>query len=99
MATASDSNSGLTKIYRLEDEIANAITHGIGLVLSIAGLCVLVTLAALKGSVAHLVGCSIYGASLVILYSASTIYHCARTPRARAILRVVDHVCIFLLIA
>ena len=101
MVTASETKAtcGLECLYRVEDEIASAITHGIGLVLSIAGLCVLVTLAALYGTVWHIVGCSIYGGSLTILYGASTTYHCARTPRARSILRVVDHVCIFLLIA
>lgn len=89
----------LEQLYRFEDEIANSITHGVGLLLAIVGLCVLVTLAAVQGSAWHIVGCSVYGASLVILYGASTIYHWTRSPRAKAVWRVVDHACIFLLIA
>lgn len=89
----------LRKIYRLEDEIANAVTHGLGLVLSIVGLCVLVALAMKEGTVWHVVGCSIYGGSLVALYLASTVYHCVWHERSKAVLRVIDHACIFLLIA
>ena len=89
----------IQRIYRVEDEIASAVTHGIGLALSIVGLIALTVLAAQSGTVWQIVGASIYGASLVVLYAASTVYHCARGYRTRAILRVVDHACIFLLIA
>lgn len=99
LATASKTSPQLEQLYRLEDEIANAITHGVGLLLAIVGLCVLVTLAAVRGTAWHVVGCSVYGASLVVLYGASTIYHVKRAPRAKAAWRVVDHACIFLLIA
>lgn len=96
---ASVNNEQLEQVYRLEDEIANAITHGIGLALSIAGLCVLVTLAAVHGTAWHVVGCSIFGGSLVALYLASTLYHSCPQPAVKEVLRIVDHVCIFLLIA
>lgn len=89
----------LRKIYRLEDEIASAITHGLGLALSIVALFVLVLIAAAEGTVWHVVGCSVYGGSLVALYLASTLYHLVWHPRWKAALRVVDHACIFLLIA
>ena len=81
------------------EEIANSLTHGLGAVLAIGGLVVLVTLAALHGDVWHVVSCSIYGASMVILYTASTLYHAVSQPRAKAALQVIDHAAIFLLIA
>ena len=56
-------------------ELANSITHGVGFALSIAGLCVLVCFAALNGGTRHVVACSIYGTTLIILYLSSTLYH------------------------
>lgn len=81
------------------EEIANSLTHGVGVVLATGGLAVLVTLAALHGDAWHVVSCSIYGASMVVLYTASTLYHAVSRPRAKAALRVFDHAAIFLLIA
>ncbi len=85
--------------YSLGEEIANSITHGIGAGLSIAGLTLLVVLAALYGDVWQVVSFSIYGATLIILYLASTLYHSLQNPQAKAILRRVDHAAIYLLIA
>ncbi|MCA9977565.1 MAG: hemolysin III family protein, partial [Anaerolineales bacterium] len=85
--------------YTLGEEIANGITHGIGAALSIAGLAVLVALAAVYGTVWHIVSFSIFGASLIILYTASTLYHSIQVPQARPVLRIIDHSSIFLLIA
>lgn len=81
------------------EEIANSVTHGMGLALSLAGLAVLVTLAALRGTAWHIVSCAVYGATLVILYAASTLYHSARGPRVKRVLRILDHSAIYLLIA
>ncbi len=81
------------------EEFASTVTHGVGLALSLAGLVVLVVLAALKGTAWHIVSCAIYGATLVLLYSASTLYHAVRSPRAKHILRILDHGAIYLLIA
>lgn len=81
------------------EELANSVTHGLGLLLSIAGLAVLVVVAALKGTALHVVTCSIYGATLVLLYASSTVYHGVHAPRAKRILRIIDHAAIFLLIA
>jgi len=81
------------------EEVANSITHGIGLVLSLAGLVVLIVLAVLHGNAWHIASCSVYGITLVVLYTASTLYHSARTPRRKHLLRIVDHVAIYLLIA
>ncbi|HKM89310.1 MAG TPA: hemolysin III family protein [Candidatus Acidoferrales bacterium] len=80
-------------------EMANSATHGMGLALSMAGCAVLVTLAALRGNAWHIVACSIYGGTLVCLYSASTVYHSVRSQRLKRILRIVDHSSIYLLIA
>ena len=85
--------------YRLGEEIANSVTHGVGLLLAVAGLVVLVTLAALRGTAWHVVGCSIYGSTLVLLYAASTLYHSIPNARAKRVFRVIDHSAIFLLIA
>ena len=81
------------------EEIVNCVTHGIGLALSLAGLVALIVLACLYGSPLHIVSSSIYGASLVILYMASTLYHATRSSRAKHFLQVLDHCCIYLLIA
>jgi hemolysin III len=80
-------------------ELANSVTHGLGLALSVAGCALLVTVAALRGSARHIVACSIYGGTLVCLYSASTIYHSVRSRRLKRVLRIVDHSSIYLLIA
>lgn len=81
------------------EELANAVTHGIGLALSVAGLVVLIVLAATRGTALHVVSCAIYGATLVLMYSASTLYHALRLPRAKRLFRIFDHAAIYLLIA
>jgi hemolysin III len=85
--------------YSVGEEIANSITHGLGVVLSIAGLATLASFASVFGTVMHIVSCSIYGASLILMYTASTLYHSIPLPRAKAVLRRLDHSAIFLLIA
>ena len=81
------------------DELANVLTHGAGAVASAAGAAVLVTIAALGGDAWKVVGSAVFGTTLVLLYSASTLYHAARSPLARARLKVLDHCAIYLLIA
>lgn len=88
-----------TDAVPIGEEIANSITHGLGVLLSIAGLSVLVTLAALRGNAWHIVACSIYGATLVLLYLASTLYHAIQAPRAKRVFQIFDHSAIYLLIA
>lgn len=85
--------------YSLGEEIANAVTHGVGILLSVAGLTMLIVLAALFGNGWHLASAIVYGIALVLLYSASTLYHSIQTPRVKKILRVIDHSSIYLLIA
>ena len=81
------------------EEIANSLIHGVGLLASLVGLPVLVVVAAGRGDAMHVVGCSVFAASLIALYAASTIYHAVPPSRAKQLLRVVDHVAIYLLIA
>jgi len=85
--------------YSVAEEIAHATTHGVGLLLSIAGLVLLVVLASIRGDAWHIVSVSIYGSTLVLLYAASTFYHAIHLPRAKKVFRVLDHAAIFLLIA
>jgi len=88
-----------TNQYTLAEEIAHAITHGVGLLLSVAGLVVLIVLASLRGDAWHVVSVSVYGATLVLLYSASTFYHALPAPRAKNVFRTLDHAAIYVLIA
>ncbi|MFC2135387.1 hemolysin III family protein [Bacteroidota bacterium] len=85
--------------YTLGEEIANSITHGMGVILSVAGLVVLVILAARQGSLVHIISFIIYGSSLIILYLASTLYHSIPQPSAKKIFKIIDHSAIYLLIA
>ncbi|UCE84937.1 MAG: hemolysin III family protein [Deltaproteobacteria bacterium] len=86
-------------LYSAAEEIAHAVTHGLGLILSAAGLVALVAAATLRGTTWHVVGCAVFGVTLVLLYAASTLYHGVTSPRAKRVLRQVDHAAVFLLIA
>ena len=81
------------------EEFANTVTHGFGLALSVAGFAALVILASLRGDPLLITGCVVYGLSLVVLYAASTIYHGTTSPELKHKLQLVDHCCIYLLIA
>ena len=83
----------------LGEEIANSVSHGIGLVLALAAVPVLIVAAVRHGSALSIVGAGVYATTLVLLYSASTIYHALPQNRAKQIFRVFDHAAIFLLIA
>ena len=83
----------------LGEEIANSIVHGAGMLASIAALLVLMLAAAGQHDVWQIVGGAIFGATLILLYLASTIYHALPAGRAKRILRVLDHSAIYLLIA
>lgn len=81
------------------EEILNSVTHGVGLALSAAGMVVLVVLSAMRGSAWHVVACAIYGTSLILLYTASMLYHATRRPKVRKAFRKFDHASIYVLIA
>lgn len=81
------------------EEIANALSHCIGILLGIAALSILVVFASLKGDPWKIVSFSLYGTSLVILYTASTLYHSVKNIRLKEIFQILDHSSIFILIA
>ena len=84
--------------YKLGDILANAITHGIGAGLAIAGgVCLIV--ASTRGSAWCVVSCSIFAATLMLVYLCSTLYHSLVRTRARHVFHVLDHSAIYLLIA
>lgn len=87
--------------YSFVEELLHSISHGIGAALSVAGMTVLIVLASLAAQVDpwKIVGVSLYGTSLVLLYTASTLYHGARHPRLKRAFQVLDHCAIYGLIA
>lgn len=85
--------------YSLGEEIANAITHGIGALFSIVVLTIMVVFAALFGNVWQIVSVAIYGGTLVLLYTMSTLYHALTNVRAKKVFKIFDHASIYLLIA
>ncbi|MGN1120338.1 MAG: hemolysin III family protein, partial [Oscillospiraceae bacterium] len=87
------------KRYTLGEEIFNSVTHGVGSLLSIAGTAVLIVVAAIYSNAWGVVSCAIYGASLIILYTMSTLYHAITNAKAKAFFRIMDHNTIFFLIA
>jgi len=80
-------------------ELLNSLTHGFGAVLAIAALVLMVVFAAVNGEARHVVSVSIFGSMLVLLYMMSTLYHAFRGPRVKKVFRILDHACIYLLIA
>ncbi|NMH29345.1 PAQR family membrane homeostasis protein TrhA [Flavobacterium silvaticum] len=89
----------MTKLNRPREEFFNVLTHGTGAILSIAAASVLIAIAALRGSAMEIVAASIFGFSLILLYSASTIYHAISSLRYKRIFKRLDHLCIYILIA
>ncbi len=85
--------------YEPKEEKFNVVSHAIGLILSVVALVLLVVFASLEGTVKHIVSFSIYGASLIVLYSASTFYHYVQSPKLRYKLNIFDHASIYVLIA
>jgi hemolysin III len=81
------------------EDIAASIIHGIGAGLAVAALAILVAHAGMMGDAWRVVSFSIYGATLVLLYISSTLYHGFRSPRVKALFRIFDHAAIYLLIA
>ena len=89
----------MSSVESVREEIASALTHGLGAVFALAGSAVLITLAAVYGDAWQL-GCAIvFGVSLLLLYTASTLYHAIPHPVAKGRLKVFDHCAIYVLIA
>ena len=89
----------LEKGYSLAEEIANSITHGLGALLSVAGLTLLVTFAAQQNDAWRVVSFSVYGATLTLLFLASTLYHSFQNAKVKQVFKLLDHCAIYLLIA
>jgi|SRR6056297_1724589 hemolysin III len=85
--------------FSKSEELSNAITHGIGLALAIAGLVILVVFASLRGDAWFVTSFAIYGTTLVILFAASTLFHSFPEGKLKNLFEIFDHSAIFLLIA
>ena len=85
--------------YTVREEAANVATHAAGLLASVVGFGVLVYLGVVREEALHVASAGVYGATLVALYAASTLYHALRRPELKRVLRVLDHCAIYLLIA
>ncbi|HLU21376.1 PAQR family membrane homeostasis protein TrhA [Lederbergia graminis] len=85
--------------YNWKEELANAITHGIGFLLSIPALVILIVAAAQNGSALEIVSFTIFGASMLILYLFSTLLHSFKPSKAKNVFAILDHSAIYLLIA
>ena len=92
-------SAALTPRYSFGDELASSLIHGLGIVLSIGGLATLVAFAARHGDARVIAASAVYGTTLILLYTASTLYHSISVSAAKPALRTLDHIAIFLLIA
>lgn len=94
-----EENKKIKTHYTFAEELLNAISHGVGAVLAILGLVFGIIYTARLSCTKGVVGVSIYGATLILLYTMSTVYHAVKPSRAKAILRIFDHCSIYMLIA
>lgn len=85
--------------YSPLEEIFNGVTHGIGILISLAGMILMIVFSCIYGNVNHIVSCTIFGLTLVMLYTASTLYHSFKKPNLKHIFKICDHSCIYVLIA
>ncbi len=85
--------------YSVGEEVANAVIHGLGTVLAIAALTIMVVLSSLYGNGWHIGASIVFGVALIMQYTFSTLYHAIPFPRAKHVLKIFDHVSIYLLIA
>lgn len=90
---------GTNPVYSLAEELMSSISHGVGTLLAVAALVVGVVMAAIYSDAWCVVSMAVYGATLVILYSMSTIYHGLKPNKGKRVFRVLDHCAVFLLIA
>lgn len=98
MVVAQDQN-GIVSDLEGREEFVHALTHGFGLVASVIGVAGLLFAAITRGDVWHVVGCSVFGFSLILVYATSTLYHGTQNPARKRIFRKLDHIAIYLLIA
>ncbi len=92
-------NQYVNEFYTLREEVLNSATHGVGTMLAVAGLVTLIILAITRGTGWHVAGYSIYGATLIMLFLASTVYHAVQHTPLRSVFRRIDHAAIYIFIA
>jgi len=88
-----------TPAYSINEEIANSVSHGIGALLSVAGLTLLLTNAIDQQNITKIISFAIYGSSLITLFLASTLYHAFNNEKIKRTFKLIDHCAIYLLIA
>jgi len=93
------SESQKAEEYTPLEEILNSLTHGFGLLISIAGLIFLIVYSSIYGDLKHIISCTIFGITLVLLYTSSTLYHSFKKPNLKHVFKICDHSCIYILIA
>ncbi|UFS72168.1 hemolysin III family protein [Geomonas sp. RF6] len=98
-AEASEDIRDRLVVYTEQEELANSLTHGVGVLFSIVALVVLIMRAASYGDPYRLTSVTVYGVSMLTFYSLSTAYHTVRKPYARYVFRILDHASIYLMIA
>lgn len=86
-------------MYTLGEELFNAISHGLGSLLGMVGLILMLFISVPTGSAKGIISCTVYGLSLIVLYTMSTLYHALTHPTAKKVFRIFDHCTIYLLIA
>ncbi len=83
----------------LQEEFANSVSHGIGILFSIVAISLLITFSVLNGTSIHIVSSAIFGGSILLLYTFSTLYHATQQGKIKTWLRTLDHIGIYFLIA
>lgn len=89
----------MSHMQTFKEELANSLTHGVGILLGFIGVPILVSLAVFKGEATHIWAVSIYSVSLLMVYVVSTLYHSFQHQEVKRVLRVMDHISIYFLIA
>lgn len=88
-----------THVFSKEEELSNSITHGIGMILSVAALVILIVFASLYGNAWHIVSFTIFGVTMLLLYTSSTLLHAFPSGRAKDFFEIMDHTSIYFFIA
>lgn len=83
----------------LEEELANSLTHGIGVLFSVVAISLLITFSVLNGNILHIISSSFFGGAFLLMYTFSTLYHAIQHQKTKTLLRIFDHISIYILIA
>lgn len=94
-----NASSNPSQVQNLEQELANSLTHGIGILFGVVAISLMVTFAVLYGEAIDIFAVSLFGGSLLLLYTFSTLYHAIQHQKTKELLRIFDHISIYFLIA